>query len=124
MGTVQSRDESYGKTFHFFSENFDLGDSFIYTSENGNKILFTYDSDDVKAHYFKVHGKLLIKSEESESVSFKTPERCSCKGNTTDPLPEVTFKVYFETKGLFNKQFTGKSGVLRSTIRELEELIC
>lgn len=123
---VETEPNLKSKTFDFFAENFGSEESFIYTTNSDDKILFTYNPENVKSFYVKINGELLTKSDDSVSVTFRSPSRCSCKPKSVHKCnvnpSKINFNVYFNTEGFFNKKFSGSnSSNFKSIIDELEK---
>lgn len=118
MGVNQSSE--FSKTYQFFSDNFGSNTQFIYDPGNDTKILFSYDPDEAKAHYFKVNAELLA-SNNNSNVSFKISNICPCHNDKNVKNLSLSFRVYYDVEGFFNKKFNSKDKYFIDSINKIEK---
>lgn len=112
---------SFSKTSDFFIANFGESSSFIYETENGDKILFSYKESEIKKDHFKVYAEKLTQPENSSLVTIRANKNCDCKSDVSRFEPACKFDVYFYELGFYNKKYPTKDQKFKYFIQELEK---
>jgi hypothetical protein len=116
MGSTSSRSNSS----QFFLDHFGQDQSFIYVTETDEKILFSYNEKDIRSNYFKINAEHLIQPWNSSVVTIRDNKNCKCKSDLAKYEPTMTFYIFFDEEGFYNKKYVSKDSRFKSLINDLE----